>query len=122
MRVLEGRGPKRGVEAACLAVDLVGVLFEADLFAADQDLHGLMEAVQEPRERRDERRLLFRGTKLEARALRRQKAAEALVGELDEARLEDARDWEVERCKACSRRAPREWGGEPVGGEDALFG
>ena len=44
------------------------------------------------------------------------------VGELDQAGAEDAGDGQVERRDACPRRAPREGLGEPVGGEDSVFG
>lgn len=78
-------------------LDLFCLRGERHRLAADVDLHGLVEGVEEAGEGGDERRLLGRAAQLEAGCAGGEEAAVAAVCEFDQAAAQDAPEREVER-------------------------
>ncbi len=99
-----------------MPVELVGVGVEARGFASDEELEGLVAAVEEAGEAVDERLLFERAAQLEACPAGFEEQPVRAVAELDDAAAEDPPDRQVERHRA------RQAGGEAVGGEQAELG
>lgn len=94
--MVEGRTFEAFVGARGCCFDLLCMGSQRDTFAADVELHGFGEAVEEPLERGDERCLFVGASQFEAGAARAQETAAAAVCEFDQPALEDPPHGDVE--------------------------